>query len=110
MGDTCTDTTTAVVITFVVTTVIIIIVGVVFGSFATFLIMKKRTSIPEHPLPTDGASGGPFYEQVSPSNTTSKEEVECEPLYEQVSPSNTTSKEEVEMDQNVAYGHVQQRR
>ena len=67
-----------------------LIVGVVFGSLATFLIMKKRKSTPEHHSPTDGASGGPFYEQVSPSNATSKEEVE--------------------MDKNVAYGHVQQRR
>ena len=45
-----------------------LIVGVVFGSLATFLIMKKRKSTPEHHSPTDGASGGPFYEQVSPSN------------------------------------------
>ena len=72
-----------------VTAVITLIVGVVFGSLGTFLIMKKRKSTPEHHSPTDGASGGPFYEQVSPSNATSKEEVE--------------------MDKNVAYGHVQQR-
>ena len=61
--------------------------GVIFGSAATYCIMKNRKSFEEHhSSPTDGACG--------------------EPLYEQVLPSNATSKEEHKMDKNVAYGHI----
>ena len=61
--------------------------GVIFGSAATYCIMKNRKSFEEHhSSPADGACGEPLYEQVLPL-------------------SNTTLKEEHKMDKNVAYGH-----